>query len=70
MTKPYLTPAQAATVLDLTPTACREAIRTGRLPARKVLGRLRLDPDVVARVAAGAPAFKEPCRETVPPAAA
>lgn len=69
MAKSYLTPTQAATVLDLSVTACREAIRSGRLPAVKVLGRLRLDPDVVARVAAGAPAFKEPCRETVPPAA-
>lgn len=70
MLKPYLTPAQAATVLDLTPTACREAIRTGRLPAVKVLGRLRLDPAVVARVAAGAPAAKEPRRAPVPPEAA
>ena len=70
MLKPYLTPAQAATVLDLTVTATREAIRTGRLPAVKVLGRLRLDPDVVARVAAGAPAAKEPHREPVPSEAA
>ena len=70
MLKPYLTPAQAATVLDLTVTATREAIRTGRLPAVKVLGRLRLDPDVVARVAAGAPAFREPHREPVPSEAA
>lgn len=67
--KSFMTPAQAARALDLTPTAIREAIRTGRLPATKVLGRLRLDPQVVARVVAGAPAAKELQRDPVPPAA-
>lgn len=66
--KSFMTPQQAARALDLTPTAIREAIRTGRLPATKVLGRLRLDPEVVARVARGAPASKEPQREQALPA--
>lgn len=69
MTKSYLTPAQAATVLDLSVAGCREAIRTGRLPAVKVMGRLRLDPEVVARVARGAPVSKEPSREQASPTA-
>lgn len=68
--KTFMTPAQAALALDLTPTAIREAIRTGRLPATKVLGRLRIDAEVVARVARGAPASQERRREPVPPAAA
>jgi len=66
--KTFMTPAQAALVFDLTPTAVREAIRSGRLPATKVLGRLRIDAEVVAREAAGAPAYQERRREPDPPA--
>lgn len=62
MSKTYLTPAEAAIELGLTDTGVRTAIRRGQLSARKVMGRLRLDPEVVAKAARGAPAGQEPPR--------
>jgi len=54
-----LTPSQAARELDLTPAAVRAAVRRGALPAVRVLGRIRLRAEDVARAAAGSPAFQE-----------
>jgi hypothetical protein len=54
-----LTVAQAAIELDLSPAAVRAAIRRGALPARKVLGRHRLDAADVRRAADGVSCFKE-----------
>jgi excisionase family DNA binding protein len=57
-----MTVAQAARELDLTPDAVRAAIRRGALPARKVLGRHRLDAAAVRRAAAGVPAQSKELR--------
>jgi hypothetical protein len=57
-----LTVAQAAIELDLSPAAVRAAIRRGALPARKVLGRHRLDAADVRRAAAGVPAQSKELR--------
>ena len=54
-----LTPSQAARELDLTPAAVRAAVRRGALPGVRVLGRIRLRAEDVARAAAGSPASQE-----------
>jgi excisionase family DNA binding protein len=54
-----LTPRQAARELDVTPHAVRAAVRRGALPAVRILGRIRLRAEDVARAAAGSPAFQE-----------
>jgi excisionase family DNA binding protein len=47
------TVAQAASELGVIQNTVRRAIKDGRLPARKVLGRYRLDAADVKRAAAG-----------------
>jgi hypothetical protein len=49
----WISPKEAAEKLDITPHAVRAAIRRGALPAKWVLGRLRIDSEALERIAAG-----------------
>jgi len=45
-----LTVEEAARDLGVTPTAIRQAVRAGRLPAIKVLGTIKIAPEDLSKV--------------------
>lgn len=64
-----MSPNEAAVKLDISAAGVRCAIRRGKLPARRVLGRWKLRPEDVDAAAAGWSPISEAAHEPAAPAA-